>query len=64
MSECVCVCVRVFAGNIIIYMKVKECFVYWVLEGGIILNRNNKIGEFKLLRTPLLPSGAPDIPST
>lgn len=40
-----------FAGDIITY--VKEQVVLWVLEGSIILNRNNEVGKFSLCYLPL-----------
>lgn len=46
-GECVCIYVCVLC----VYLQetyVKEWFVLWALEGGIILNRSNEVGEFYL----------------
>lgn len=39
-------CLCVFAGDIVTY--VKEQFVLQVLEGGIVLNKNNEVCKFYL----------------
>lgn len=48
-----CMCAFVFAGDT---MYVKQQCVLWVLEGGIILNKNNGIGEKKGKSHPLKPT--------